>query len=732
MKRTGAANVHERYAAARKQMIAMPRHATSPATMTNAISSWQFLGPGNIGGRTRTFIIDPENHDVLYSGGVSGGVWKSINGGQRWEPIGDVLTNLAVNSLIIDPRDSRVLYAGTGEGYFREDVRGTALPLRGNGIYVTRDGGSTWRQLESTAGADFHWVNDLAIRGEQLFAATRTGTWRSTDKGETWTRVLPTAVRGGCLDLAGSETFLFASCGTFEQATVYRTQDGEKWDSVLSEPNMGRTSLAIAPSQPSTIYALSASNGSGATTYQAMLAVYRSDSSGDAGSWKATVRFNDATKLNRLLLTNPIPASGPECGGGSESHTTMGWYCNVIEVDPKDPEIVWAAGVDLFRSDDGGRNWGLASYWWAAGEPSFAHADQHRIVFHPDYDGVTNATMFAMTDGGVYRTDNARSPVARGPQAPCDPDNSKVAFTSLNHNFGVTQFYNGTVFPDGDRFIGGAQDNGTLLGTIDSGIDGWKMVWGGDGAYVAVDPRNPSVIYASSQVGNIVKSTDGGATFRAARNGVTNEQFLFIAPFVMDPSEPSTLFLGGRRLWKTTNAADSWTAVTGPLDALVSAIAVGPGGRVLAGTANGSIYRSTGGSQFTSSAPRSGFVSSLAFDAMNPSLAYATYAGFGGEHVWKSNDGGATWTAIGNGLPDIPVHSIAIDPNGGTLYLGTDLGVFTSTDRGASWMVENTGFAPAVTETVVIAAGHVYAFTHGRGAWRAELPVGPRSRGVRR
>ncbi|HEX8409330.1 MAG TPA: hypothetical protein VF883_10720, partial [Thermoanaerobaculia bacterium] len=101
-------------------------------------------------------------------------------------------------------------------------------------------------------------------------------------------------------------------------------------------------------------------------------------------------------------------------------------------------------------------------------------------------------------------------------------------------------------------------------------------------------------------------------------------------------------------------------------------------------------------------------------------------AGFGGQHVWVSNDSGATWTPIDGNLPDIPVHSIAIDPTrNARLYLGTDLGVFVSLDRGATWAVENTGFANAVTETVLIARGAdgpaIYAFTHGRGAWRADL-----------
>ena len=150
---------------------------------------------------------------------------------------------------------------------------------------------------------------------------------------------------------------------------------------------MGRTTLAIAPSRPSTIYALAASN-----TDQALLAVYRSDSNGDPGTWTARVRRDDPVKLNTLLLTNPITATQRECGGDADNPLPMGWYCNTIAVDPADAERVFAAGVDLFRSDDGGRNWGVASFWWSNG-PTRLHADQHNIVFDPRFNGSANLTV---------------------------------------------------------------------------------------------------------------------------------------------------------------------------------------------------------------------------------------------------------------------------------------------------------------------------------------------------
>jgi photosystem II stability/assembly factor-like uncharacterized protein len=761
MKRAGAEDPHARYAAARQQMRRMPQYSTvADGAVGPAISAfggrpfdrWEFLGPGNIGGRTRTLVIDPADAGVMWSGGVSGGIWKTTDGGQRWEPVADEMVNLAVNSIAIDPRDGNVLYAGTGEGYFREEVRGTGLPLRGNGIFVTRDGGETWQQLPSTDGTDFHWVNDLIVSGHdsrRIYAATRSGVLRSDDGGAAWTTVLPVTAKGGCLDLAMRDDaegdYLFASCGTLDQATVYRNVRAESegsWTVVLSEPNMGRTTLAIAPSRPSTIYALSATNESGARN-QSLLAVFRSDANGDAGTWEARVRGDDSVRLNTLLLTNPLPATGTTCSNAErDTLITMGWYCNVIAVDPLDPERVWAAGVDLFRSDDGGRNWGVASYWWAdPSVPSFAHADHHGIVFHPAYDGVSNQTMFATTDGGVYRTDNARAPLALGPAATCDPTLSQVRFRSLNHNYGATQFYHGAVSPDGTRYMGGAQDNGTILGSPAAGPEGWRMISGGDGGYVAFDPRNPSVMYVESQGANIRRSIDGGDRFQPARGGL-NDEFLFITPFTIDANEPNRLWTGGWFVWRTENNALTWTIRSQRLAGRVTGIAVAPGrsNRVVVGTSSGEVYRNDAAltsTQWSPSKPRDGWVSWIQFDPADSAVVYATYAGFGGPHVWKSSDAGATWTSIDGNLPDIPVHSIAIDPaRRDRLYLGTDLGVFVTLNGGAEWQVENSGFAPAVTETVLIAQGArgpaVYAFTHGRGVWRAELAPRDRRRAVAR
>jgi len=750
-------------------------HAESRDASVAAATVWTPLGPGNIGGRTRVLQIDPRHPDRMLTGGVSGGIWKTDDAGASWRPVGDELANLAVNSMAMSPANPNVIHVGTGEGYFREDVRYTGLPLRGGGIFLTSDFGDHWSLLPATENADFHFVNDLVVShvdDRVVYAATRTGVWRSPNRGATWERILATTVRGGCLDLAlrtdRPADVLLASCGTFEQATVYRSGDARgaaAFIPVLSDPGMGRTALAIAPGNQDVVYALAASNlpGPGGLYEQGLHALFRSTAGGDPGSWTAQVRNTDPVKLRTLILTNPYSALRTDCGTGStNSYTTMGWYVATVAVDPIDPDIVWAAGVDWFRSLDGGRTWGIVSEWWREGVPGFVHADQHGLVFHPDYDGASNRQAFALTDGGVYRTDNARG--AEAPTA-CNPGAIGVTWRSLNHSLGITQFYHGLPLPDGQWYLGGTQDNGTLIGAAARGPDGWMRVYGGDGAYVALDrPDDPTGVYVQTQWANILRwdlqsnvITDASEGLPPRRSdGLRGDRadFLFITPLVADPRGSGTLWTGGRYLFRRGGREDDEIGVSGGSgaagdsggvrgsdaarggrgadregrvdarqavwrvaserlagDGLVSAIAVfrGDADYVAAGATDGRVYVTRrGGSvagvkSWEMSEPRQGWVTSVAYDPADPELLYATYGGFGGAHVFKSINGGRTWRPIdGHGdsaVPDVPVHVLVVDPDRpDRVYLGTDVGVLVSEDGGDVWSVENTGFGAIVTE----------------------------------
>jgi uncharacterized protein (TIGR03437 family) len=769
----------EKYVEAQDQMRTMPQYSTAlerslPSRTEIArgtdpeqgkLGAWTPLGPGNIGGRTRAVVINPQDPNIMYAGGVSGGVWKSTNAGAGWTPVSDLIANIPVSALALDPADPNVLYAGTGEGFEIGSVNNVNITgaHRGLGIYKSIDGGANWTRLAATANTDFFYINDLVISpssSQRIYAATQTGVWRSLDGGTNWTKVLnPTTstgtfLRGGCLDLAiradQQKDVVFASCGTRVQASIFRNIDAgatpSTWTEVFTEASMGRTALAIAPSNPTTIYAVSTAYTGSFTN--ALHAVFRSTSNGDSGTWTARVRNTSPNKLNRAILSAPPFALSTDCKyGTSDSFSGQGFFDLAIAIDPMDENRLWVGGIDLFRSDDGGANWGLAGYSYDIGpgsSPRFiigkTHPDQHVIVFHPQFNGTSNQQMFVGNDGGLFRTDNARAMVGTALTAPCNPDASEVRWTMLNNNYGVTQFYQGTVHPDGKSYFGGTQDNGTVFGNDSGGVNQWKLINGGDGGYGHFDFLNPDTLYASSQGLSLRKSTDGGATFSIATFGI-NEGGLFITPTAIDPSDPKRLYYGARSLFRTSNGASSWTNVSGAvISTLISAIAIAPtdANMLIVGTTDGTLFRTSRILNFSptivfssetevSALPRTGFISWVAFDPTNKNIAYATYSTFGGAHVWRTINGGVSWTSIdGTGntaVPDIPVHCIVVDPsNTARLYIGTDLGVFVSTDGGASWSLENTGFANVLTESLAVNVTNgvttLYAFTHGRGAWK--------------
>jgi hypothetical protein len=732
--------------------------SSAASSASGTLQAWQPLGPGNIGGRSRALLIHDKKPHLMWTAGVAGGIWKSSDGGASWQPKADLLVNIAINSMIQDPKEDNVLYAGTGEGFFNADG------VRGQGIFKSVDFGETWTQLPSTNNSDFFFVQKLAAtrhpNKKRIYAATRTGVFRSSDFGATWSKVLDGTAVNGCMDLAihqklDDETaprYVFASCGTLAQATVYRALDvevGQVWEPVLSQPLMGRTSLALSESNPNVVYALASYYRTGDALNYKMRAVYRSADSG--ATWEERVSYTDPNKLNTVQLTNPVYAFLADCGYGSANQFfNQGWYDNQIAVDPHDENVVWTAGIDLMRSDDGGRNWGIASYWWFdPGDPNYAHADNHAITFHPKYNGSNNRQLFVASDGGVHRTDDARAPVGTTQATVCgEPVANQVSWTSLNNGYQVTQYYHGTVYPDGNTFFGGTQDNGTLRGSF-AGGQNWDEILGGDGGYVAVNTANTNILYAENTGKSLQRSSNGGTSFTliaTAASGLNDASgnYQFIHPFAMDPTNSSRLWYGGAQAFRSDNGGTTWVRASQFFASRVASWAVAPSNanRVYAGVQNlgtatsGLIFTTdvattaTASTVWTVRQPRQGYVSSLAVDPANPLIAYATYSTYNSGtnigHVFKTTNGGLLWTRIDLTLPDMPVHSVVVHPTSpNTLYIGTDLGVFVTTDGGVSWLRENVGFANVITEHLQIQNGRLYAFTHGRSAWSVDLTPTP-------
>ena len=758
----------DRYLAARQHIANMPAYSIAKGAMVAANSSaraingnnWTSLGPGDFGGRTRSLVIDPKNLQTMYAGAVTGGVWKTINGGQTWAPLTDLLPILNIGALVMDPNDSNTLYAGTGEWY-------QGWP--GQGIFKTSDGGATWNQLPLTANSIFTYTNKLIMSPNnpgRIYAATWEGILTSADSGATWTltNLNLTQVYAGCQDLVirtdTKTDYLYASCTGKAGAsyTIWRNPDAAgtgTWTQVYTAANMGRTSLAIAPSQQTTIYALAASYGGDPHYEDGLLAVYRSTSSGDPGSWTTQVSNADPNVMNTLQLTNSNSVVNAFCANGGALNYVdgQGDYDNVIAVDPVDPNRVWAGGIDVFRSDDGGVTWGVASLWQAPiGAPIFAHADRHVILFHPGYDGIANQTMFLGTDGGLFRTDNARAPVSSGSRAACYSDwvaNNAVQWTSLNNTYVVAQFYHGTSYPGGGIYMAGAQDNAPSRGSDLRGVNGWTPFTTGDGTVVEVDPADSNIIFESTQGLSLNRALNGGTIARAI-SGITETTFPFVPDMAIDPNEGKHIYLGGlTNLWRSVNSGASWTAAA-PLESgsSVGGIAVSPfdSNTVLFGTQFGFIYRNTsaltadGATTWNYAQPRSGRVAGLAFDPVNPNVVYACYSTLKraqyptDAHVYKSINGGITWfpsdgTGISS-LPDISTRQIAADPrNPQNVYVASDLGIFISTDGGATWAHDPQAFSDVIVEDLGfdngINSNWLFAYTYGRGAYRVQLPNAP-------
>lgn len=761
----------ERYSAARERASRMPLVSISQGRSGKLgdrrsadLGGWQPLGPENQGGRTKSLLVHPQDAKILYAGAVTGGVWKTIDGGQNWQPLADLFPTTGLGALAMDPTNPDVIYAGTG--FWFNQLSGTNVlgsAPRGVGIYRSRDAGQTWEPLGNPGNNHFRYINDIAVSrqdSQRLYAATWTGIWRSSNGGASWEQVFNRGVLGqnGCQDMVmrtdQASDYLFAACGTSSagDAAIFRNVDAGgagRWEKVLQVRSMGNTTLAIAPSNQSYIYALMSNNGEENDAWRNSLqAVYRSTVNGDPDTWEARVTNADPVQVNTGILSTNSGFYANQCAAnGQRSISGQGWIHNAIAVDPQDPERLYAGGIDIYRSDDGGRNWGIASFWQAADGPNGAHADLLALVFPPDYDAVNKPNLYAATDGGIYLTQNARAAVATGDRAGCTPYQNQVAWAPLHGGYQTTQFYTGAVLPGGATFFGGKQDNGTLRGSL-ADPRGWLRLRGGDGAAVAADPRDANRILVSTQSFGLARSLNGGRTFLNALSGITESSanFAFIAPLAMDLNNPDRLYAGARLLYRSENQAASWSVISTRLpDAAgyVSAVGVSPadGRRVLYATSNGFVFRTPnaleadGATEWQSSRPRPGYVARVTFDPEDGNTAYAVYSQFntaaGQSHIYRTIDGGATWQGIDGvgdtGIPDIPVFTLTIDPrNRNHLYAGTDIGVFVSYDGGATWSRDSNPFAFVPTEALILERGggatYLYAFTFGRGVWRTMLP----------
>jgi len=674
-------------------------------------SGWTWLGPGNIGGRIRSILIHPTNSDMMWVGSVTGGIWKTTNGGGSWAPLDDFMGNLSVTTMVMSPSDQNVIYAGTGEGVFL--VNHVRDLVRGAGVFKSTDGGTTWTQLSSTSTSDWYHVGRLAIdpgNSQILLAATGSGIWRSTDGGTTWSRRITEPMLD--INFHPTDSTRCIASGTAGFGARYSTDGGQTWTTATGIPTIGRIEVVYAKSNPTIVYASVDNNGG---------EVYVSTDGGQNFSLR-----NTGHNYFR-----------------SGSGNGQGWYDNTIWVDPINSNTVIVGGIDLWRSTNGGTTFTKISRWESA--PFSAHADQHVIVESSGFDGLTNKTVFFGNDGGIYRATDVYAVTQFD------------GWTELNNNLGITQFYSGAGNASSGRVIGGTQDNGTLRYT--GNAENWNTPFGGDGGWSAADATDPSYLYGEYINLNVHRSSNGGVSSEYISgqfwNGsewawkdvpfqipdAMNRNALFIAPFVLDPNDGNRILAGGASLWRTNDAktlntnaiGPSWASIFNQTGSLITAIAIAKGNSNLIwiGYQNGDVYFTTNGTavapawtrvDFNSAGLPDRYCTRITIDPTNTNRVYVTFGGFSPDNVWRTENSGSSWSNITGNLPSAPVRSLAVwEQNPNNLYVGTEVGIFASANGGLSWSASNDGPTNCAVDELFWMNDTLVAATHGRGMFSINI-----------
>jgi len=683
-------------------------------------TSWSWLGPGNFGGRVRSIVIDRSNPQTMYAGGVTGGVFKTTNGGGTWRPLDPFMANLGVTTLVSPAGAPRTLYAGTGE-YL-------AARFRGAGVFKSVDAGATWTQLPKTTSSDWYYVSRLAVDPKAtatLLAATSKGIWRTTDGGTNWTKTYATTDTTQAFDVVfdpgdGSKTI---AGGTGWAAYSLDGGKPNSWMPATGISGGKRVELAYAPSDSRVVYA-SVDVPPVAREDKGHIAVYKS---------------TDGGRRYGLVYDK-------------KSIEDQGVYDNTIWVDPTNSNVVVVGAVRVWRSKNGGADFDNIVGTDKNLDHKFMHVDQHVIVSAPGYNGKTNKTVYVGNDGGVYKAADILKASTAGPGGGWQP---------LNNQLGLTQFRSIAVNNTSGRMLGGTQDWSNLLYTGDRNV--WIKATLGDGGFAAADQTDPRFFYGEAQKGALFRSSDAGAhteniygasgsSCKAAPYQITDvcrgppAVSYASAPFVLDPSNPNRLLFAGNSLWRTNDArtantkatGPSWAQIKSPLSAspvLISAIAVQNDNStvVYVGYQNGQISKSTNATADAPTWTQIGLgtlparaVLSIAIDPTNANAVYATFGSYASNNVWRSTDGGGTWAPrSGSGLtalPTVPVHTLVVNPlNPSWIYVGTEAGIFASEDAGRTWGAPSSGPANVDVEQLVWSKGKLIAATYGRGIYSASV-----------
>jgi uncharacterized protein (TIGR03437 family) len=684
-------------------------------------STWTPIGPQptqsgwlgvSVSGRVNAIAIDPRSDNTVYIGAAEGGVWKTTDGGMTWIPLTDGQASLASGAIALDPSNPDTVYVGTGEQNFSGDS------YYGAGILKSTNAGATWTNIVGPFLRDHIGAIVVNTANSQIvFCASDAGVWRSSDGGQTWTKTLAGVATSLALDPGGPDS-VYAAIGNVAgnlfgidgspNGVYHSTDGGLTWQALtgtgLPAANAGRIQIAMAPSQPTTIYAqIQDAPGTGtfgAYPWGSLLGIYKSTDGGN--SW---TDLTPAAELPALALYD---------------YNNQLWYDSAIAVSPQNPDVVYAGAIEMICSLDGGQTWSFVL--------DSIHVDKHAFAFTQD-----GTLLYIGTDGGMYSTTDFAA--------------ATVNATSLNATLALTQFYPGiAIHPQNPEIaLGGAQDNGTQLF---GGAPEWIQTTCGDGGFTAIDPSFPSFGYVACQDIAILRTLDlnAAAQWIDATYGIDQtDPVAFIAPLVMDPANPQTLYFGTYRLWRSLDSSGIWYPVSADLtggkqQGVLTAIAVAPSDSttVYAGTSNSYVQATNNiqlGGQAAWTNQSAGLpqraVTKITVDPIDAATAYVAFSGFATGsgpqgHVFMTTSGGASWTDVSGNLPNIPVNDLVVDPDiPNTLYIATDAGVMATTDGGNTWSSLGSGLPQVVVLSLVLhrPSRILRAATHGRSVWDILAPL---------